>query len=178
MIDLAVHEGISINIYFFTLFLFVLLNFINVKTKSKKTLSGGWIYILKKSSKLEILSASFTHSLTMIASLKMTQGSDWPQFCTTITNLPVGCAFWDSDECSPSVPCIIFCALLLHGMKPYWDVNFLYQHFHEWHYKIVSKGALICYTATSHKLKWLLIRQLSYPSTFANAWTSTRDLLV
>ena len=49
-----------------------------------------------------------TSSLTMVTSLETTQSNEWPQIYATIVNSLVGCAFWGSDECAPSAPCIFF----------------------------------------------------------------------
>ena len=60
-----------------------------------------------KIAKTQIL-ASLPHSLTTVASLEPKRSSTRPPFYATITNSPVGCAFWGSDECVLSVPCLFF----------------------------------------------------------------------
>ena len=40
-----------------------------------------------------------------------------------MANLLVGCAFWGSDKCALSVPCILPSAVLLE-MKPHQGINF------------------------------------------------------
>ena len=51
---------------------------------------------------------SLTASLTTVARLEAKRNSEQPLFYITITNSPVGCNFWGSDECRPSVPCLFF----------------------------------------------------------------------
>ena len=90
-------------------------------------------YKFLKIVKTQILD-SLSHSLTTVASLEPKRSSAQSPFYATITNSPVGCAFWGSDECVPSAPCLVFifnqaACLLLHPTKSYRGVNFPYQHF-------------------------------------------------
>ena len=41
-------------------------------------------------------------------SLEAKRSNAQPPFYATITNSPVGCAFWGSNECRPSAPCLFF----------------------------------------------------------------------
>ena len=43
-----------------------------------------------------------TASLTTVARLETKRSSARPPFYATITDSPMGCAFWGSDECRPS----------------------------------------------------------------------------
>ena len=51
---------------------------------------------------------SLTASLTTVARLQAKRSSAQPLFYATITNSPVGCAFWGFDECRSSAPCLFF----------------------------------------------------------------------
>ena len=97
--------------------------------KYKKTLISEQIKFSKNHQNLKF---SLPHCLTTFTSLECKQSSIWPSFYTTITNSPVVCAFWGSDECRPSVPCLFFflhsSCLSSSSTKPYRDVNFLHQH--------------------------------------------------
>ena len=64
-------------------------------------------YRILKIAKTQILD-SLPHYLITVAKLKAKQSSTRPPFYAKITNSPVGCAFWGSDECRPSVPCLFF----------------------------------------------------------------------
>ena len=79
------------------------------------------------------MTALLPHCLTTVARLEAKQSSARPPFYATIANSPVGCAFWGSDKCRLSAPCLSFifnqAACLLHPTKPYRGINFPYQHF-------------------------------------------------
>ena len=47
-----------------------------------------------------------SHCLITVARLEAKQSSTRPPFYATIANSLVGCAFWGSDECRPSVHCL------------------------------------------------------------------------
>ena len=64
--------------------------------------------IFKNCQKSPILSHCLTHCLTTVASLEPKQSCARSPFYATTTNSPVGCAFWDSDECMPCAPCLSF----------------------------------------------------------------------
>ena len=68
---------------------------------------------------------SLTVSLTTVINLKAKRSSAQPPFYV-ITNSPVGCVFWDSDECRSSTPCLFFYLLLVSSSsKTYQDINSL-----------------------------------------------------
>jgi len=53
---------------------------------------------------IKTLFSSLTASFTNLE----TKQIEWLQFYATIVISLVGCAFWGSDECTPSMPCIFF----------------------------------------------------------------------
>ena len=80
---------------------------IKCSIKNKKTFTGSQIareFFIGKTRNFICL----THLLTTFASIEAKQSSTKPPFYATITNSLVGCAFWSSEECVPSVPCLFF----------------------------------------------------------------------
>ena len=80
----------------------------NVALKIRKCLLAARYRIFKRPPNLEILPHSLTHCLTTVASLEPKRSSTRSPFYPTTTNLPVGCAFWGSDKCTPCTPCLFF----------------------------------------------------------------------
>ena len=73
-------------------------------------------------------------SLTTVARVEAKRSSVWSPFYATITNSPVGYAFWGSGKCRSSAPCLFFylqsgCLSSFSSNKPYRGVNFPYQRF-------------------------------------------------
>ena len=105
--------------------------------KNNKTVTKDQIFVFTKIAKVKNfvwLTAWLTDCLTTVARLEAKRRSGWPPYFATITNLPVGCAFWGSDERPLSAPYYSFnlChagRLLLHVTKPYERVNFSDRHF-------------------------------------------------
>ena len=75
------------------------------KIKYNKTLTGAGYRISKNCQNSNF---SHTTSLTTVSRLEAKQSSTWSPFYATVTNSLVGCAFWSSNECRPSAPCLFF----------------------------------------------------------------------
>jgi len=71
------------------------------------SLTRSFTYSLTYSLTLSLihsLTRSLTHYLTIVASLEPKRSNKRSPFCATTTNLPVRCAFWDSNKCGASAP--------------------------------------------------------------------------
>ena len=73
---------------------------------------------------------SLAASLTTVTRLEAKRSGTQPPFCITITNLPVECSFWGSNECrSRTFSFLLSSICLLHPTKPYRGINFPYDYF-------------------------------------------------
>ena len=88
-----------------------------------------------------------TASLTTVASLEPKRSSAQSPFYTTITNSPVGCAFWVPTSVCPVHIVFPFIfnqvGCLLQASKPYRGINFLYQYFSVDTTKLFQKALML-----------------------------------
>ena len=64
-------------------------------------MAGYRIFLNRQNSNFSLTAPLTDHS-------HKARGQTKQRTATTITNSPMGCAFWGSDECRPSAPCLFF----------------------------------------------------------------------
>ena len=104
--------------------------------KYNKTITSGWIENLLKIAKTKKNCQNLNFSITACLTdhSRKARGQTKQHMATILrhsSNSPVVCAFWGSDECRHSAPCLSFifnqAACLLHPTKRYQGNNFPYQ---------------------------------------------------